>query len=264
MNRALVLLPVLLVPASGAVHAQGSNVGQGLAGDWIYVSCRHDDVFRLTLRETGRAVAGRHRRLVRSLETGMVMFSDVPAHADTASTVWGTLSGNSAILEVRSALAGGTGAAMLRRAGAALLWRLTREPEGAHYLPRVATLRSAAESDADEDFVPQVGRTGEIRFRRGTTSATVHGAVVRGTRDVYVLGAAAEQRLRAELTALEDNAVFTICAPDGSALAGTEEGRDAAAWNGVLPVTGTYTIFIGPTRGNASYRLTVEIASRRP
>lgn len=264
MSRALVLLPVLLVPAAAAVHAQGNSARQGIAGDWTYVSCRHDDVFRLTLRQTRRAIAGRHRRLVRSLETGTVMFSDVPAEADTASTVRGTLSGDSAILEVRSAFGRGTGAATLRRAGAALLWRLTREPEGAHYLPRVATLRSTAVADADEGFVPQVARSGEIRFRGGTTSGTVRGSVIRGTSDVYALDADAGQRMRAGLTALERNAAFTICAPDGTALAGTEEGSDAAAWDGVLPAAGTYTFFIGPTRGNASYRLTVEVGARRP
>lgn len=264
MNRALVLLLVTLLLVSAAVHAQGNVVRQRIAGDWIFVSCRHDDVFALTLRERGRAVAGRHRRLVRKLETGMVMFTDAPAETNTASTVWGTLSGDSAVLEVRSALGGGTGAATLRRAGAALLWRLTREPDGTHRLPRVATLRSVAEADSDEGFVPQVARSGEIRFRRGTTSRTVEGAVVRGTSDVYTLGAAAGQRLRGELTALERNAAFTICAPDGTALTGTEEGRDAATWEGELPAAGTYTIFIGPTRGNASYRLTIGIQARRP
>lgn len=88
--------------------------------------------------------------------------------------------------------------------------------------------------------------------------------MVRGTSNVYRLGAAAGQRMHAELTALERNAAFTICVPDGTVLAGTEGGRDAATWEGVLPAPGTYTIFIGPTRGNASYRLTVEIGSRQP
>jgi hypothetical protein len=45
----------------------------------------------------------------------------------------------------------------------------------------------------------------------------------------------------------------------GEALPGAGEGEDAARWTGVLPQSGAYLLVAGSTRGNATYRLTVEI-----
>ena len=43
------------------------------------------------------------------------------------------------------------------------------------------------------------------------------------------------------------------------ALLGAGEGEDCKRWSGVLPDTGTYLVVVGPTRGNATYTLTVAI-----
>ncbi len=74
------------------------------------------------------------------------------------------------------------------------------------------------------------------------------------------------------IVAPEMNAVFQIFAPgatleentsivqvNGSALTGAGEGDDAARWSGALPKSGRYLVVVGPTRGNATYRLTVAI-----
>ena len=98
-----------------------------------------------------------------------------------------------------------------------------------------------------------------IRFARGATSATVEGAVVRGERARYRLGARAGQRLRVFIRAAEGNAVFQLLAPGGRPLPGAGEMDDARRWSGVLPATGDYTVVVGGTRGNAAYRLTVAI-----
>ena len=105
----------------------------------------------------------------------------------------------------------------------------------------------------------QRGKTQRVRFPRGRTTAVLRGAVVRGTQDRYVLGARAGQTMLVHITAREKNAVFTILGPDATALAGTEEGADAVDWSGELPLSGDYSIWVSPTRGNASYTLEVTI-----
>ena len=99
-----------------------------------------------------------------------------------------------------------------------------------------------------------------IRFARGATSAVVDGAVLRGERAVYLVWARAGQRMRVQVTSPEDNAVFQLRGPGrGGTLPGADETDDATAWSGVLPRSGDYRIVVGGTRGNAGYRLRVEI-----
>ena len=94
------------------------------------------------------------------------------------------------------------------------------------------------------------GKTTVVRFRKGGTSATYENSVVRGDRDTYILGASAGQLMSVEISALENNAVFDIKAPNGRTLA--SEVRD---WSGQLPVNGKYRITVGGTRGNATYKV---------
>jgi hypothetical protein len=111
-----------------------------------------------------------------------------------------------------------------------------------------------------------------IRFARGATSAAIEGAVVRGDRDLYTLGARQGQAAQFSIASAEKNAVFQIYAPgavhslqdgihevSGTALPGAGEADDATAWSGRLPASGTYLIVVGGTRGNASYRLSVAV-----
>lgn len=99
-----------------------------------------------------------------------------------------------------------------------------------------------------------------IRFARGATSAVVEGAVVRGERAVYLAHARAGQRMRVRVTSPENNAVFQLRGPRRvGTLPGAGETDDARDWSGVLPRSGDYRIVVGGTRGNAGYRLRVEI-----
>jgi hypothetical protein len=111
-----------------------------------------------------------------------------------------------------------------------------------------------------------------IQFARGTSSAEVKGAVIRGERALYSFKARAGQIASLRISALEDNAVFQFYAPGakpemrdsvleilGDALPGAGEGEDAVRWEGALPASGAYLLVVGPTRGNAEYRLTVTI-----
>lgn len=100
----------------------------------------------------------------------------------------------------------------------------------------------------------QGDRTRRIRFARGRTTKVLKDAVVRGTRDRYLLRASAGQTLIVHITSLENNAVFDVRGPRGRSLA--EEATD---WEGQLPRSGDYVIVVGGTRGNASYTLEVTV-----
>lgn len=109
-------------------------------------------------------------------------------------------------------------------------------------------------------FTPALaGLTERVRFAPGASGATLKGAVVRGERDVYILGAGAGQWMKVKIYSLEDNAVFQVQNPDGSYAPGAGDYDDATLWNGQLPANGDYRIVVGGTRGNATYTLMVEI-----
>lgn len=107
--------------------------------------------------------------------------------------------------------------------------------------------------------IAQTGRTQRVRFPRGRTTAVLKGAVVRATQDQYILGARGGQSMIVHITSREKNAVFAILGPDATALPGAEEGADATDWSGALPLSGDYSIWVSPTRGNATYTLEVTI-----
>ena len=111
-----------------------------------------------------------------------------------------------------------------------------------------------------------------IRFARGTAFAEISGGVERGGRAIYSFDARAGQMTRVRVTAVEQNAALQIWLPGatlpaddpmgeitGQTLPGTEEGRDATAWSGRLPRSGTYLIVVGPTRGGTSFTLRLSI-----
>lgn len=100
----------------------------------------------------------------------------------------------------------------------------------------------------------QSDRTRRVRFARGRTTTVIKDAVVRATRDRYLLRARAGQTLIVHITSLEDNAVFDLYAPGRRTLA-----QEATDWTGELPRSGDYVISVGPTRGNATYTLEVTV-----
>jgi hypothetical protein len=117
------------------------------------------------------------------------------------------------------------------------------------------------------------GEVKPIRFAHGASSAEVRGAVIRGERMLYSVEARGGQNMSLRITAVEGNAVFQVYAPGakprmrddgvleiaGEALAGAGEGDDATRWTGLLARSGAYLLVVGATRGNASYRLIIDI-----
>lgn len=103
-----------------------------------------------------------------------------------------------------------------------------------------------------EDVADQPGQ--QVQFDPGTSGTTLENSVIRGERDLYILGAQGGQIMTLDLYALEDNAVFDVISPDGSLLV-----RESTYEEMTLPQTGDYQIIVGGTRGNATYSLDVAI-----
>jgi hypothetical protein len=125
-------------------------------------------------------------------------------------------------------------------------------------MTKIRTLAVAALLLVSAIAVPAQGdRTRRVRFARGRTTTVIKDAVVRGTRDRYILGARRGQTLTVHITSLEDNAVFDIRRVGSrQTLPGAEETVD---WSGELPRNGDYVIVVGGTRGNATYTLELTI-----
>lgn len=98
------------------------------------------------------------------------------------------------------------------------------------------------------------GADTQIKFDRGKVAKTVHGAVVRGNVEKYWVGAGKGQKITVKIKSLESNAVFTVVG-DGGSLSPEEQ----TTWSGTIPMNGDYLIEVAPTRGNATFDLTVEI-----
>lgn len=103
------------------------------------------------------------------------------------------------------------------------------------------------------------GITKRVKFAKGKSSTVISGAVIRGDVDTYIVGAKSGQKMTVKVTALEDNAAFTIEGPDGNYVSFAGEMDDATNVTATLPATGNYRIEVGGTRGNATYKLTIAI-----
>ena len=91
-------------------------------------------------------------------------------------------------------------------------------------------------------------------------SKSVSGSVIRGERARHTVNAKAGQTLDVGITSDENNAVFQIYLPgEKGTLSGAGEMDDATKWSGKVPAGGEYVIVVGPTRGNATYKLTYSV-----
>jgi len=92
------------------------------------------------------------------------------------------------------------------------------------------------------------------------SGATVSSSVIRGERARHLVKAKAGQTLEVSVTSDENNAVFQIYSPgEKETLPGAGEMDDATKWSGKVPSDGEYVISVGPTRGNATYKLTYSV-----
>jgi hypothetical protein len=91
-------------------------------------------------------------------------------------------------------------------------------------------------------------------------SKTVSGSVIRGERARHTVNAKAGQTLDVNVTSDENNAVFQVYLPgEKGTLPGAGEMDDAKKFSGKVPTDGEYVIVVGPTRGNATYKLSYSV-----
>lgn len=120
-----------------------------------------------------------------------------------------------------------------------------------------ATASVPTPSDAPKIRVDQA-----IRFAVGPMDVTLNGAVIRAERDRYKLSMLAGETLSVVISSTENNAIFSILGPDQKPVAGTEEGKDTTQWSLKVSADGEYAILVAPSRGNATYKLTVKVSGR--
>ena len=91
-----------------------------------------------------------------------------------------------------------------------------------------------------------------IKFKRGTSSATLEGTVAKGGPDVYVIGGKAGQTMSVTVIG---KVSFGIAAPDNS----IPRDDSNKKWMGKLPADGDYKISVFTSEAAESYKLIVTI-----
>jgi hypothetical protein len=111
-----------------------------------------------------------------------------------------------------------------------------------------------------------------IHFPSGKTTTTINDSVERGASATYTFVAREGQHADIQLTTEEDNGSFIFYMP-GATVSKDDGGYDvsgptlpnagrhgrATHWTGRLPVSGKYTLTVQPSRGGATYHLTITI-----
>ena len=130
---------------------------------------------------------------------------------------------------------------LCRAGGFALLGLLVAVPGGVDAHPRA--------SDDDQ----------RIEFAPGTDYGSVAGAIEAGSTDGYVVSAEGGQEMTVVVASVEQNAVVTVTAPDGTVL----EPSGGSVFVGTLPATGDYRLEVSgqPDRSPTTYGLVVHISA---
>lgn len=90
-----------------------------------------------------------------------------------------------------------------------------------------------------------------VKFRPGTSSATLQNTVTGyGSADFYVK-ASGGQEMSAKLTSSNKGLYFLIIRDPANAEAIADDARDATSWSGELPEDGTYIIRVFLVRAEA-------------
>jgi len=111
------------------------------------------------------------------------------------------------------------------------------------------------------------GKSKEIKFKRGSSSNIIEGAVVRGTTNEHFLKAGAGQVMEVKISSFTNNAVFDLAIYKNRRGKYVTLKNKTKYWYGELPYPGwsknrktnVVKITIGSTRGNADYTMTVTI-----
>ncbi len=99
-----------------------------------------------------------------------------------------------------------------------------------------------------------------IKFKHGNVTATVVQGINEGVVDTYLVHGKAKQHMTVAIMSIEDNIAFSVLNKrKGKYLPGAESDSNAKNWDGELPSTGDYKIFVTPVQGYGQYKLRVTI-----
>lgn len=238
--------------ASAPTDAQVSTTVEDLVpGTYCYTIADENQTgaIRLTIDDTAQVLG----------DSGITIHSaEADYYSSYTQTIVGQLSGDRADVDVTTWIEGD-------RQISPETWTVTTETlarpndslQAADCSDEAVVSRFASydELEAEAILDTVADQTGErVQFDPGTSGTTLENSVIRGERNLYLLGAQGGQLMTLDLYALEDNAVFDLISPSGSLLA-QESTYEAIT----LPETGDYQIIVGGTRGNATYSLDVAI-----
>lgn len=106
---------------------------------------------------------------------------------------------------------------------------------------------------------------GQIRFARGSSSATVRGQLARGVRDQYLLRARPGQWMSVRLESADAGMGFDVFATMGlEALPVTEADKLQREWVGRLPEADEYYVNVMTSGAGAAYYFEVKITNTKP
>ncbi len=124
-------------------------------------------------------------------------------------------------------------------------------PEPGDYQIVVGGIRG----NATYDLAVSLSPAEVVRFDAGATGTTITGTALSGTRNAYILDAAAGQTMSLSVTSLEANAALAVLAPSGGIL---EAGVTEAQLE--LPEGGDYVVLVGGSPGATTFELEIRIA----
>lgn len=94
-----------------------------------------------------------------------------------------------------------------------------------------------------------------VQFKRGSSSATVHGKVSIALPDTYLVGVRAGQVMTVQLTSPAKSVRFMVMSPISTSLIADH----ARTWTGGLPETGDYHIIVDGDERGGTYTMTISI-----
>ncbi|MDQ3817077.1 MAG: hypothetical protein M3362_05235 [Acidobacteriota bacterium] len=106
---------------------------------------------------------------------------------------------------------------------------------------------------------PAASAKKRVKFPPGRTTVILKSKTTVSTAEVYVLRARKGQRMTLHLTSTSKKAVFTIFPPDWHP---TQDASNVTEWDGELPQTGDYEIWVSPRDESGDTAFTLEVTVR--
>ncbi len=98
-----------------------------------------------------------------------------------------------------------------------------------------------------------------VKFEKGGTSRQYSSKVAEGAKHTFTLSAAKGQTMKVDLSNANGSAVFYINKPSGGFLGDSSDKEPNDNFNGELPESGKYSIVVGSTKGESTYKISFSV-----